>query len=291
MAQLLYSRTLGWTSEDCPYQLVQNFFGLSVVAVNCPPRSRWLSVASYVHPIHINHHHPLCFRKCISITSLGFPDSSLGKEPTCNAGDPSSIPGSRRSAEEGIGYPFQYFGASLVAQLAKNPPAIQETWVQSLSWNNPLEKGKATHSSILAWRIPWTVHRVAKSQIWLSKFHFHIHHIFNLQTIPWIIWWNRWFWSTERLGKLPKVKQLVSSRLRCELKSNSKFSPFTYGWPSAPPVCLLNSWVSNVSTHDIHFFLLTGSCSCFPLCLHEDAWGLVRLNDLPTSWDSLVPRG
>ena len=46
--------------------------------------------------------------------------------------------------------------ASLVAQLVKNPPAMQETWVQSLSWEDPLEKGKATHSSILAWRIPWT---------------------------------------------------------------------------------------------------------------------------------------
>ena len=49
--------------------------------------------------------------------------------------------------------------ASLVAQLAKNPPAVQENWVPSLGWEDPLEKGKATHSSILAWRIPWT-HRV-----------------------------------------------------------------------------------------------------------------------------------
>ena len=47
--------------------------------------------------------------------------------------------------------------ASLVAQLVKNPPAMQETWVRSLGWEDPLEKGKATHSSILAWRIPWTV--------------------------------------------------------------------------------------------------------------------------------------
>jgi len=46
--------------------------------------------------------------------------------------------------------------ASLVAQLEKNPPAMRETWVQSLGWEDPLEKGKATHSSILAWRIPWT---------------------------------------------------------------------------------------------------------------------------------------
>ena len=63
----------------------------------------------------------------------------------------------------------------MVAQLVNNPPAIWETWVRSLSWEDPLEKGKATHSSILAWRIPWTVivHGVTKSQTWLSDFHFH----------------------------------------------------------------------------------------------------------------------
>ena len=55
-----------------------------------------------------------------------------------------------RSAEEGIGYPLQYSWASLVAQLVKNPPAMWEIWVQSLGWVDPLEKGKATHSSILA---------------------------------------------------------------------------------------------------------------------------------------------
>ena len=48
-------------------------------------------------------------------------------------------------------------GVSLVAQLVENPPAMRETWVRSLGWEDPLEKGKATHSSILAWRIPWTV--------------------------------------------------------------------------------------------------------------------------------------
>ena len=55
-------------------------------------------------------------------------------------------------------------GASLAAQMVKNPPTIQETWVQSLGCKEPLEKGKATHSSILVWRIPWTVvHGVVKS--------------------------------------------------------------------------------------------------------------------------------
>ena len=86
----------------------------------------------------------------------GFPDSSVGKEYACNAGDPGSIPGSGRSPGEGIGYPLQYSWASLVAQLVKNPPVMRETWAQSLGWEDSLEKGKATHSSILAWRIPWT---------------------------------------------------------------------------------------------------------------------------------------
>ena len=85
------------------------------------------------------------------------------------------IPGLGRSAGEGIGYPLQYSWASLVAQLVKNPPAMWETWVQSLGWEDPLEKETATHSSILAYRIPmdretWqaTVHRVSKSWTWLK---------------------------------------------------------------------------------------------------------------------------
>ena len=82
-----------------------------------------------------------------------FPESSVGKEFTSNAGDPGSIPGLGRSPGEGIGYPLQYSWTSLVAQLVKNPPTVWETRVRSLGW----EKGKATHSSILAWRILWTV--------------------------------------------------------------------------------------------------------------------------------------
>ena len=67
------------------------------------------------------------------------------------------IPESERSAGKGIGYPLQYSWASLVALLVKNLPAMQETWVRSLGWGDPLEEGKATRSNILAWRIPWTV--------------------------------------------------------------------------------------------------------------------------------------
>ena len=87
----------------------------------------------------------------------GFPHSSVGKKSTYNTEDLSSIPELGRSAREGIGYSLQYSWASVVAQLVKNLPAMQETWVQSLSCKDPLEKGKATHSSILAWRIPWTL--------------------------------------------------------------------------------------------------------------------------------------
>ena len=91
------------------------------------------------------------------ITEKFFPDSSVGKESACNSRDPGLIPGLERSTGEGIGYPFQYSWASLVAQLVKNPPAMWETWVRSLGWEDTLEKGKATHLSILAWRIAWTV--------------------------------------------------------------------------------------------------------------------------------------
>ena len=91
------------------------------------------------------------------IYCLGFPDSSVVKESACNAGDPSLIPWSERSSGEGIGYPLQYSWAPLVAQLVKNLPTMQEIWVLSLGWEDLLEKGKAIHSSILAWRISWTV--------------------------------------------------------------------------------------------------------------------------------------
>ena len=86
-----------------------------------------------------------------------FSDSSGGTKSICNARNPCSIPGLGRSAREVIGYPLQYSWASLVAQLVKNWPAMWKTWVHSLGWEIPLEKGKATHSSILAWGIPLTV--------------------------------------------------------------------------------------------------------------------------------------
>ena len=79
---------------------------------------------------------------------MGFPGSSAGEEFACNAGNPSSIPGLGRSSVEGIGYLLQCSWASFVAQLVKNPPAVWETWVQSLGWEDPLEEVKATHSGL-----------------------------------------------------------------------------------------------------------------------------------------------
>ena len=95
---------------------------------------------------------------------MGFPDRSVGKESACNAGDPALIPGLGRSAGEGIGYSLQYW-ASLVAQLVKNAPAMRETGVRSLGWEDPLEKRKATHSSLLAWRIPRTIETMGSQRV------------------------------------------------------------------------------------------------------------------------------
>ena len=101
--------------------------------------------------------HSKRFYLCNTLSNLeigfflkGFLDSSVGKESVCNPGDPNSIPGLGRSTEEGIGYPLHYSWVSLVAQLVKNLPAMWETWVWTLGSEDPLEKGKATHSSILA---------------------------------------------------------------------------------------------------------------------------------------------
>ena len=100
-----------------------------------------------------------------------FPGSSVVKNLPFNAGDKGLILGLGRSPGEGIGNPPQYSWASLVAQMIKNLPAVWETWVQSLGWEDPLEESMATYSSVLAWRIPldrgvWcaTVHGVTKSQ-------------------------------------------------------------------------------------------------------------------------------
>ena len=91
----------------------------------------------------------------------GFPDSSVGQESTCNAGDPGSIPGLGRSPGEGIGYPFQYSCASLASQLVRNPPAMWETWVRSLGWEDPLEERAWQPTPVfLPGESPWTEERL-----------------------------------------------------------------------------------------------------------------------------------
>ena len=105
---------------------------------------------------------------------MGFTDSSVGKESNCNAGDPSSIPGLGKSPAKGKAYPLQYSWASRVAQLVKNPPAMQETWVQPLGWEDPLEKGNSypLQYSGLENSMDCIVHGVAKSRTRLSNFDF-----------------------------------------------------------------------------------------------------------------------
>ena len=150
-----------------------------------PPKAPRIDCSSHLYSLtpialssgqQINTTAPTNVYKALLDLLMGFPGGSAGEESTCNAGDPGSIPGTGRSPGEGIGYPLQYSSASLVAQLVKKPPAMQETWIQSLGWEDPLQEGMATHCSILAWRIPidrgawWaTVHGVAKSQTWLSN--------------------------------------------------------------------------------------------------------------------------
>ena len=84
----------------------------------------------------------------------GFPDGSVGKESTCKAGDPGSVPGSGRSTGERIGYPFQYSWSSLVAQMVKNLPTIPETWVRSMHWEDP-----------------WRRERLPNPVFWPAEFH------------------------------------------------------------------------------------------------------------------------
>ena len=75
------------------------------------------------------------------------------------------IPKAMPSSAPLIGVSHATSGASLVAQLVKNPPAMWETWVPSLGWEDPLEKGKAAHSSTLAWRFPWTAQSMGPQRL------------------------------------------------------------------------------------------------------------------------------
>ena len=119
--------------------------------------------------------------------ALRDPHSSVSKESACNAGDPGSIPGLGRSPGGGIGYPLHYSCASLVSQTVKNPPAMWETWVQSLGWEDPLEEGMATHSTILVWRIPmdrgtWWLQSMGSQGARHDRATLHLHSLTTLLT-------------------------------------------------------------------------------------------------------------
>ena len=148
-----------------------------------------------------------------------FPDGSVGNESACNAGDPSWIPGSRRSPQEGIGYPLQHSWASLVLQLVKNTPAMQEIWVGSLGWEDPLEKGKDTHSSIVVWRIPQTEQG-------------------SLSMGP------SWCWPKNSFNSEEECAQLAASMARMDPAFQPGFSSVV-GWGVVCPVSVLFllSWV------------------------------------------------
>ena len=105
-------------------------------------------------------------------TIQGFPGSSAGKVSACNARDPCSIPSVGKICWRKNRLPTPVFLGFPCGSAGEESACNAETWVQSLGWKGPLEKGKATHSSILAWRIPWTVHGVAKGRTRLSDFHF-----------------------------------------------------------------------------------------------------------------------
>ena len=97
----------------------------------------WHSLWDVEHMLHTWPTMISCPSLCPHVTfpsPLVSPDSSVGKESVCNAGDPGSIPGSGRYTREGIGYPLQYSWASLEAQLVKKPPGMQETWVGKIPW-------------------------------------------------------------------------------------------------------------------------------------------------------------
>ena len=119
------------------------------------------------------------FSYCMGASNLvlyflawGFPGSSAGKESTYNAGDPGSIPGSGRPPAEETGYPLQYSWPSLVAQLVKNLPAMQETWVQSLGWEDPLENRMITPLVFWPGEFQGLYSTWGCSQKRLSNFHF-----------------------------------------------------------------------------------------------------------------------
>ena len=184
---------------------------------------------------------PSTFKSWGNSCPLGFPGSSDGKESACNAGDPGSIPGLGRSTGERIGYPLQYSWASLVAELVKNPPAMRETWLQSLGWEDSLEKGTATYSSILAWRKTMDcmvnstteLHRTeqlslftfscpseSNSRLWASK----LSGTFHVQVRPLV--------KSLLLPDLVQDGSPLQGKIRAETEWLTTWTPQTCWWPA-----------------------------------------------------------
>ena len=137
--------------------------------------------------------------------------------------------------------------ASLVAQQVKNPPTMRETWVRSLGWEDPLEKGKATHSSILAWRIPWTVQSTGSQRVqqdW-ATFTF---------TLPWNsanhgCWWHCCSWSSwllENWGPLALVKGVATHS--SILAGGIPWTEEVGGLQSMGSLRVEHDWVTNTFT-------------------------------------------
>ena len=156
--------------------------------------------------------------------------SSAGKESSCNAGDSGLISGLGRSPEEGIGYSLQYSWASLVAQRVKNPPAMQETRVQSLGWEDPLEEGLATYSSILAWRI--SMHRRA----WWVTVH-----------------WVANYWATKHTLPRPSTLREASNKGESPAFLQGAWKPTLWGCRPRP-AGLCRCWLSAPETSRVTFF-------------------------------------
>ena len=136
------------------------------------------------------------------------------------------MPGSRRSSGEGIGYPFQYSWISLMAQMVKNPPAIRETWVQSLGWEDPLEEGMATHSIILAWWIPWA-EEPGRLQFMGSQSHM-------------TEWLNTALHRTSPMGQRVKIPLYCRRHRRCGFNSWVGKIPWRRAWQPTLYCCLKN---------------------------------------------------
>ena len=181
-------------------------------------------------------------REIVVVSTDCFPGSSADKEFPCNAGDPSVIPRSARSPGEGIGCPLQYSWASLVAQAVKNPPAMQDAWVQSLGWEDPWRREKVPTPVFLPGefhgqeepRRQATVPGVAKSRTWLSGFHrvriqtlgYLLLHLFiPLRSSPLLESHGRTGWQCMR--DCQRGKKMLGLKEELEMKA----------WPGKATVC------------------------------------------------------